>query len=31
MINGHLIFAYLVFGIGRVSLERLLRPVKAAV
>jgi hypothetical protein len=31
MTNGPPIFAYLVFGPGRVSLERLLRPIKAAV
>jgi hypothetical protein len=31
MKNGPPIFAYLVFGPGRVSLERLLRPIKAAV
>jgi hypothetical protein len=31
MTNGPPIFAYLVFDPGRVSLERLLRPVKAAV
>jgi hypothetical protein len=31
MTNGPLIFAYLVFGPGKVSLERLLRPIKAAV
>jgi hypothetical protein len=29
MTNGPPIFAYLVFGLGRVSLERLLRPIKA--
>jgi hypothetical protein len=31
MTNGSPIFAYLVFGPGRVSLERLLKPIKAAV
>jgi hypothetical protein len=31
MTNGPPIFAYLVFGPGKVSLERLLRPIKAAV
>jgi hypothetical protein len=31
MTNGPPIFAYLVFGPGRVSLERLLRPIKATV
>jgi hypothetical protein len=31
MTNGPPIFAYLVFGPGRDSLERLLRPIKAAV
>jgi hypothetical protein len=31
MTNGPPILAYLVFGPGRVSLERLLRPIKAAV
>jgi hypothetical protein len=31
MTNGLPIFAYLVFGPGRVSLERLLRPIKVAV
>jgi hypothetical protein len=31
MTNGPPIFAYLVFGLGKVSLERLLRPIKAAV
>jgi hypothetical protein len=31
MINGPPIFAYLVFGPGRVSLERLSRPIKAMV
>jgi hypothetical protein len=31
MTNGLPIFAYLVFGPGRVSLERLLRPTKTAV
>jgi hypothetical protein len=31
MINGPPIFAYLIFGPGKVSLERLLRPIKAAV
>jgi hypothetical protein len=31
MTNGPPIFAYLVSGPGRVSLERLLRPIKAAV
>jgi hypothetical protein len=31
MTNGPPIFAYLVFGPGRVSLERLLRPIKVAV
>jgi hypothetical protein len=31
MTNGPPIFTYLVFGPGRVSLERLLRPIKAAV
>jgi hypothetical protein len=31
MTNRPPIFAYLVFGPGRVSLERLLRPIKAAV
>jgi hypothetical protein len=31
MTNGPSIFAYLVFGPGRDSLERLLRPIKAAV
>jgi hypothetical protein len=31
MTNGPPIFAYLVFGPGRVSLERLLRPIKAAI
>jgi hypothetical protein len=31
MTNGPLIFAYLIFGPGKVSLERLLRPIKAAV
>jgi hypothetical protein len=30
MTNGPPIFAYLVFGPGRDSLERLLRPIKAA-
>jgi hypothetical protein len=29
--NGPPIFAYLVFGPGRVSLEKLLRPIKAAI
>jgi hypothetical protein len=31
MTNGPLIFAYLVFGPGKVSLGRLFRPIKAAV
>jgi hypothetical protein len=31
MTNGSPIFAYLVFGPGRVSLERLSRPIKAMV
>jgi hypothetical protein len=31
MINKPPIFAYLVFGPGSVSLERLLRPIKVAV
>jgi hypothetical protein len=31
MTNEHPIFAYLVFGPGKVSLRRLLRPIKAAV
>jgi hypothetical protein len=31
MTNGPSIFAYLVFGLGWVSLEKLLRPNKAAV
>jgi hypothetical protein len=31
MTNGPPIFAYLVFGPGRVFLERLLRPIKTAV
>jgi hypothetical protein len=31
MTNGPPIFAYLVFGLGRVSVKRLLRPIKAAV
>jgi hypothetical protein len=31
MTNGPPIFAYLVFGPGRVSLERFWRPIKAAV
>jgi hypothetical protein len=31
MTNGPPIFAYLVSGPGKVSLERLLRPIKAAV
>jgi hypothetical protein len=31
MTNGPPIFAYLVFGPGRVSVERLLRPIKAAI
>jgi hypothetical protein len=31
MTSGPLIFDYLVFGPGRVSFERLLRPIKAAV
>jgi hypothetical protein len=31
MTNGPPIFAYLVFGPGRVSLERLLRPIKTTV
>jgi hypothetical protein len=31
MTNSPPIFTYLVFGPGRVSLERLLRPIKAAV
>jgi hypothetical protein len=31
MTNGLPIFAYLVFGPGKVSLGRLLRPIKAAV
>jgi hypothetical protein len=31
MTNGCLVFAYLVFGPGRVSLERLSRPIKAMV
>jgi hypothetical protein len=31
MTNGPSIFAYLVFDLGKVSLERLLRPIKAAV
>jgi hypothetical protein len=31
MTNGSSIFAYLVFGPGRVSLERLSRPIKAMV
>jgi hypothetical protein len=31
MTNGPPIFAYLVFGPGRISLERLLRPIKAMV
>jgi hypothetical protein len=31
MTNEHPIFAYLVFGPGKVSLRRLLKPIKAAV
>jgi hypothetical protein len=31
MTNGPPIFAYLVFGLGKVSLERLSRPIKAMV
>jgi hypothetical protein len=31
MTNGPPIFAYLVFGPGKVSLERLLKPIKATV